>query len=79
MRSVESTRAGDRSISDQFSEMRRWLDIVRVVDAGRTSIALDEVGTHFLMRVRAPNPAFVFLRVRVAINRRHPIAEGNER
>jgi hypothetical protein len=26
MRSVEITRAGDRSISDQLGEMRRWLD-----------------------------------------------------
>jgi hypothetical protein len=34
MRSVEVTRAGDRSISDQLDEMRRWLDRedIRVTD-----------------------------------------------
>ena len=34
MRTVKVTRAGDRSISDQLSEMRRWLDRedIRVTD-----------------------------------------------
>ena len=26
MRSVEITRAGDRAVGDQLTEMRRWLD-----------------------------------------------------
>ena len=26
MRSVEITRAGDRAVADQLTEMRRWLD-----------------------------------------------------
>jgi hypothetical protein len=26
MRSIEVTRAGDRSVTDQLAEMRRWLD-----------------------------------------------------
>ena len=34
MRSVEVTRAGNRSVADQLAEMRRWLDRegVRVTD-----------------------------------------------